>query len=168
MSNKNKLSQVKIIFGIGSNLGDREKNLKIALEKLANYLSLRKIITSKILKNPALLPPNAPKDWDIEFYNIAVSAIIDIEKFAPKKILEVIKKIEIEIGRNSTHKWSPREIDIDILAIDEIFIEDGNILKIPHYGLFEREFFYKTMQEIEPKLLEKLIKKKNTLKKNTL
>ncbi|MBM3590423.1 MAG: 2-amino-4-hydroxy-6-hydroxymethyldihydropteridine diphosphokinase [Alphaproteobacteria bacterium] len=163
MSNKNQLSQAKIIFGIGSNLGNREDNLKIALDKLANYLSLKKIITSRILKNPAMLPPNAPKEWDIEFYNIAVSAIIDVEKFPPNKILETIKKIENEIGRNSTMRWSPREIDIDILAIDEMFIDEQNILKIPHQGLFERDFFFKTMQEIEPELLEKLIKKKGAL-----
>ena len=75
------------------------------------------------------------------------------------KILEIIKKIEKEIGRKDSERWAPREIDIDILLIDEIFIAEKNILTIPHEGLFNRDFFYKTVEEIEPKLLEKIRKK---------
>jgi hypothetical protein len=47
---------------------------------------------SNIFKNPAMLLPNSPKEWDLEFYNIAFSADIDLEKFAPEKILEIVKK----------------------------------------------------------------------------
>ena len=75
------------------------------------------------------------------------------------KILEVIKKVEKDIGRKDSERWAPREIDIDILLIGEIFFVEKNILTIPHEGLFNRDFFYKTVEEIEPKLLENIRQK---------
>jgi 2-amino-4-hydroxy-6-hydroxymethyldihydropteridine diphosphokinase len=106
-----------------------------------------------------MLPPQAPSDWDKVFCNVAISADIDVKIFTPLKILEVIKKIEKQIGRHDSKRWAPREIDIDILLIGELFYEEKNLLKIPHEGLFNRDFFYKTVEEIEPKLLEKIRQK---------
>ena len=57
----------KILFGIGSNLGDKNLNISNAIDKLQNYLSLKNIKVSTIYKNPAMLPPQAPSDWDKEF-----------------------------------------------------------------------------------------------------
>ena len=59
-----------------------------------------------------------------------------------------IKKIENEIGRTNTQFWAPREIDIDILAIDKIFYQSEELI-IPHIGLFDRDFFVKTVCEID-------------------
>ena len=123
------------------------------------FLFLQNIKISGIYKNPAMLPPQAPIDWDKEFYNIAISADIDMKIFTPLKILEVIKKVEKDIGRKDSKRWAPREIDIDILLIGELFFEEKNLLKVPHEGLLNRDFFYKTVEEIEPKLLEKIRQK---------
>ena len=149
----------KILFGIGSNLGDKNLNILKAIEQFKNYLFLQNIKISGIYKNPAMLPPQAPIDWDKEFYNIAISADIDMKIFTPLKILEVIKKVEKDIGRKDSKRWAPREIDIDILLIGELFFEEKNLLKVPHEGLLNRDFFYKTVEEIEPKLLEKIRQK---------
>lgn len=149
----------KILFGIGSNLGDKNLHINNAINKLKYYLSLENIRISTIYKNPAMLPPQAPIEWNKEFYNIAISAEIDLKIFRPLKILEIIKKIEKEIGRKDSERWAPREIDIDILMIEELFFEEKNLLKIPHEGLLSRDFFYKTVEEIEPKLLEKIRQK---------
>ena len=108
----------KIIFGLGSNLGNRKLNLDLAVEKLKNNLALTNIKRSKIFENPALLLENSPLEWNIDFFNIALCADIDLTKFSPQKILEIIKKIEAELGRKASQKWAPREIDIDILAIE--------------------------------------------------
>ena len=156
---KNQQNFQKILFGIGSNLGDKNLNISNAIEKLQNYLFLKNIKVSTIYKNPAMLPPLAPIEWNKEFYNIAISADIDLKIFDPLKILEIIKKIEKELGRKDSERWAPREIDIDILLIDEIFFEEKNILTIPHEGLLKRDFFYKTVEEIESKLLEKIRQK---------
>ena len=156
---KNQQNFQKILFGIGSNLGDKNLNISNAINKLQNYLSLKNIKISTIYKNPAMVPPQAPIEWNKEFYNIAISADIDLKTFDPLKILEIIKKIEKELGRKDSKRWAPREIDIDILLIDEIFFEEKNILTIPHEGLLKRDFFYKTVEEIEFELLEKMRQK---------
>lgn len=146
----------KIIFALGSNLGDKESNLKKAVSQLESRLFLVEIKQSNILKNPALLLPNSPPEWDQEFFNIAVSGQIDIEKFTPEKILEIVKEIEKDLGRIDRGRWSPREIDIDILLIENVKVDLGDKLKIPHPELLNRDFFVKTVSEIEPDFFDKI------------
>lgn len=146
----------RIVFGIGSNLGDRELFIKNAITKLTQKLQLKNPKSSQILQNKALLLANSPKEWDIDFFNIAFSGNINLELFSPLKILKIIKEIEEEIGRIDRGKWSPREIDIDILAIDNLKIDESNILQIPHLELFNRDFFMVPFLEIEPEILQKI------------
>jgi 2-amino-4-hydroxy-6-hydroxymethyldihydropteridine diphosphokinase len=105
-----------------------------------------------------MLLDNSPKEWDIDFYNISFSADIDVDKFAPLEILKITQRIEIDLGKINRGKWAPREIDIDIAAIEDLIIDLVGALKIPHPGLYERDFFIKTIKEIEPEILEKLSK----------
>ena len=102
--------------------------------------------------NPALIPENSPKNWNKEFFNIACSGQVDLSKFPPIKILQIIKNIEAKIGRVDRGKWSPREIDIDIAIIENIFLESEK-LSIPHKQLINRDFFIRPIMEIEKKLL---------------
>ncbi len=150
------MKKQRIIFSLGSNLGNREAYLDEAVHELENQLFLTDSKRSKIFKNPAMLLPNSPKEWDREFFNIALSADIDLDKFPPQKILEITQKTEKKLGRIDREKWSPREIDIDILAIGEMKIYIEHQLTIPHPGLMERDFFLKTTEEIEPQILKKL------------
>ena len=143
----------RIIFGLGSNLGDRNSYLNQAVTELEARLELINPKKSNILKNPAMLLPDSPKEWDREFFNIAFSADIDLEKFIPEEILNIVKEIEKDLGRKEGEKWSPREIDIDILAIDDLKIEIEGKLTIPHYDLLNRDFFVRTVREIEPGFL---------------
>lgn len=146
----------KIIFCLGSNIGDRKLYLQKAVQILQIELELKNLKQSSILENKALLLPNSPPEWDIDFYNIALSANINLKKFPPLEILKIIKQIEIKIGKTDRGRWSPREIDIDIVAIDDLKINHGELLQIPHPGLFKRDFFLKIIAEIEPEILEKL------------
>ncbi len=143
----------RIIFGLGSNLNDREFYLDEAVKQLVFCLSLQNVRRSKIFKNPAMLLPNSPKEWDREFFNIAISADIDLEKFVPEEILRITKKIEASLGRKKLERWAPREIDIDILMIEDLEIKIDGLLEIPHPGLIKRDFFIKTVSEIEPNFL---------------
>ena len=149
---------MKIIFGLGSNLGNRALNLENAVQLLTKNLELKNIKTSEMLENKALLKPDSPKEWDIDFFNIAMSADVDLVKFSPEKILEIIKNIEKEIGRKASPTWAPREIDIDILAIEDLIIDLGEKLQIPHKEIENRDFFKKTLQEIEPDWINPLKK----------
>jgi 2-amino-4-hydroxy-6-hydroxymethyldihydropteridine diphosphokinase len=146
----------KIIFCLGSNIGDRNFYLQEAVKDLHIKLELENLKQSAILENKALLMPNSPEEWDIDFYNIAVSANINLNKFPPLEILKITQQIEIDLGKTYRGKWAPREIDIDIVIIDGLKVDQGEILQIPHPQLFNRDFFLKTIAEIEPDILGKL------------
>lgn len=150
----------KIAFGIGSNLGNREQNINYAIDKLQNNLSLLDLKISNFYENKAMLPDSADQSWNKDFLNIALIGNFDRGQFSPIEILKIIKKIEKEIGRTDSPRWSPRIIDIDILAILNEPEINYNNLKIPHDGLFKRDFFYKTFGEIDLKWLE-LLKNNN-------
>lgn len=139
----------RILFGIGSNLGDRKFNIESAISMLEAQLELKNPRISDYLPNQAMLPEGAPQEWDMEFLNICYSAYIDLSNFPPLEILKIIKNIELKLGRKDRGRWSPREIDIDILVIDGVKINIEGKLTIPHPGLFEREFFYKLAKQIE-------------------
>jgi 2-amino-4-hydroxy-6-hydroxymethyldihydropteridine diphosphokinase len=139
----------KIFFCLGSNIGDKNFYLKNAIELMEKKLDLKNIKKSQTLINKALLLANSPSDWDQDYFNISISADINLEIFPPQKILEIIKKIEVEVGRIDRGRWSPREIDIDILLIEDLLINEEK-LKIPHYDLLNRDFFISTLSEIEP------------------
>lgn len=147
----------RIVFSLGSNVGNRQEFLNLAIENLIDRLHLSNLKKSEIFENKALLLPNSPKEWHQDFLNLAISANINTKKFPPLRIMEIIKNIEINLGRIDRGRWAPREIDIDILAIDNLIIDLGEKLQIPHKELFNRDFFVKTFGEVEPELLEILI-----------
>lgn len=149
----------RIIFGLGSNLGNRLDNINNAVKFLENLLDLSRVKYSNIIENKAMLLPNSPQKWDLNFLNIVISADIDLEKYQPLEILNITQEIEKKIGRVKSQRWSPRVIDIDILAIDDYIIKIDEILTIPHLGIYDRDFFINGFREIESNLYEILLKK---------
>jgi len=146
----------RIIFCLGSNIGDCTSYLAQAINLLQIRLELTDLKQSSILKNKALLLPHSPPEWNIDFYNIAISGNISTKNLDPLQILDIIQDIETDLGRIERGKWSPREIDIDIIAINNLQIDLGSTLQIPHPQLFKRDFFLQTVREIEPEILAKL------------
>lgn len=146
----------QLVLGLGSNLGHRKKYLENAISQLQEKLLLKDVKKSKIIENKALLLPNSPASWDIDFLNIVIAAEIDLEQFLPEDILKIIKQIEQDLGRKQSPRWAPREIDIDILAIDNLQIKITDKLTIPHKDLFNREFFIDGFAEVAGDLLEEL------------
>lgn len=142
----------RIVFVLGSNVGNRKKNINIAIDYLERELRLAAIKKSYFMKNLAMLPNGAPKDWNREFFNRAVSGNIDLNKFSLMEILKIIKYIEKKIGRVDRGFWSPREIDIDIALIDGVSYKNEN-LSIPHKDLTKRNFFIEPILAIEKKIL---------------
>lgn len=132
---------MRIILGLGSNVGDRLHNLNKAVAALS-FLKLNHI--SSIYENNALLPTNAPKEWDLPFLNMAVVGDTS-DDF--NTVLEKIKKIEQMLGRDiAAPRWSPRIIDIDILLADVINVVDN--CWVPHKEFLNRPFALIPAQEI--------------------
>lgn len=143
----------RIIFALGSNMGNRQANIDAACQYLMQELQLENVRKSTNFANKALLKDGAPLEWNLDFINAALSGDINLQKFPPQKILQIIKFIEEKLGRDISDEaaklWAPRPIDIDILAIADLVTNENN-LTIPHYALLERDFFLRQFCEIEP------------------
>jgi len=134
-----------VIFGVGSNIGDRLAYLNQAATGLGEIITDIKI--SPVYESLAVLPENAPESWNMSFLNAAISGKTSL---TPHQLLQFIKLLERKIGRTENYqKWSPRIIDIDILAMDDLMIDEEN-LKIPHPHLLERPFALLPFADIAP------------------
>lgn len=133
-----------VILGLGSNLGERFDYLGAAVWKLS--FLLRGMEVSSIFESSALLPPDATPDMDIPFLNMAVRGET---RLAPQALLAEIKNIEQELGRQERCVWAPREIDIDILMMDDLAVATG-ALTIPHPELLNRDFALMPLAELAP------------------
>lgn len=135
-----------IILGIGCNIGDRLANLRSALTYLRAIDEIAIHQISPIYESDALLPENAPKEWNTPYLNLALSIST---KLTPEKLVIKIKAIEDKMGRLKHLHWSPRIIDIDILAWNEECYHTDR-LNIPHQGLPERPFALWPLADIAP------------------
>lgn len=135
-----------VILGLGTNLGDRLNHLRHALKciKKIPVLSVQQI--SPVYLSDALLPENAPADWNVPFFNLALRCETQL---SPHELLQQVKRIEKEMGRTANTVWGPRVIDIDILAWDDRIIEDDT-LHIPHKQLIHRPFALWPLQDVAP------------------
>lgn len=138
----------RVVIGLGSNLGDRLRNLRSAVEHLVEGPTppLTNARFSPIFESAALLRAGAPKEWDLPFYNAALSADTALE---PELLLAELKSVEERIGRQYRGEWSPREIDLDILVWGDKVIESDK-LTIPHKELLQRDFALVPLAEVEP------------------
>lgn len=138
-----------VFLGLGSNLGDRTKNLERAFELLE-----KNGVT--VIKKSAVYEtePLGVKDqaW---FFNCVVGVETAL---GPEELLNAVEKIEKEMGRQQTVKWGPRLIDIDILLYgDRIITSKG--LTIPHKFLHERKFVLKPLSEVAGKRIHPVFDK---------
>jgi len=126
-------------LGVGSNLGNRRKNIKKALDYLAKTKGIKIEKASRIYETKAV--GGVPQG---KFLNAAIKIKTSL---TPQLLLETLKKIEKDLGRKNTVRWSPREIDLDILLYGNKVIKIKNLV-IPHPRMFEREFVLKPLREI--------------------
>ncbi|MBK6566727.1 MAG: 2-amino-4-hydroxy-6-hydroxymethyldihydropteridine diphosphokinase [Saprospiraceae bacterium] len=129
---------------LGSNLGNRKQNLDNVLHKIKEKLG-------NILEKSSVYVTEA---WGLEdqpdFLNMAL--IVESQK-NPEQFLQITKVIEKECGRVPTKKWSPREMDIDILYIDNQIIQSENFT-VPHPGIYHRNFVLIPMIEIAGEFID--------------
>ena len=133
-----------IVLGLGSNRGDRLAYLHKAKQALSAFVT--SLTCSTLYESPAMLPENAPTDWESDFYNMAIAGET---KLTPQELLVAVKQIEQQLGRQDRGRWGPREIDIDILAYDELRLQSPDLI-IPHIGLLQRDFALVPFADVAP------------------
>jgi 2-amino-4-hydroxy-6-hydroxymethyldihydropteridine diphosphokinase len=133
----------KIVYlSLGSNLGDRERNLRDALVLLVQP-QLRALRVSSFYETEPVEVPDQP--W---FLNAVVEAETDL---FPKQLLARLQRIEQQLGRRRLRPKGPRLIDIDILLYGGAVI-DADELQVPHPRLAERRFVLEPLAELAPHL----------------
>lgn len=135
-----------VILGIGTNLHDRLTHLRCALHFIKKIPHLTVQEVSPLYISDALLPDNAPTEWNVPYINLAVRCETSL---TPEELLFLTKKIERDLGRNPSERWGPRIIDIDILAWDNLIQYDDK-LHIPHKSLHERPFALWPLADVAP------------------
>ena len=141
---------MNVFLGLGSNLGDRQKNLQNALE------NLRKLPKTKLLKTSDFYDTE-PAGYREQ--NRFLNSVVQIDtKLTPQQLLKKTQAIEKKLGRKPTFKYGPRIIDIDILAYGNKIIDQEN-LHIPHLELSSRRFVLEPLCEIAPETIDARSKK---------
>src|SRR3954449_5298876 len=98
---------MRAYIGLGSNLGDREGNIRSALARLPGG-GVRVVRVSSLMENPAVGGPAGSPDF--------LNGVVEVEtSLDPHALLDRLLWVEGEMGRVRTVKWGPRVIDLDIL-----------------------------------------------------
>lgn len=135
-----------LVLSLGTNLGDSCNNIRQALQLLQKSEMIAPSQISPLYSSSALLPAYAPVAWNRPFLNLAVACETNLSPF---EMLQLIKQIEQQMGREESQRWAPRIIDIDILVWDNCVI-DQNGLKIPHTELLTRPFSLWPLLDVWP------------------
>lgn len=139
-----------LYLGIGSNLGDKRKNLDRAVDLLRENPKNRVITVSDYI----VTEPVGGVEQD-DFLN----GVVFMESLqTPEEMLAQIRDIEQELKRVRTVRWGPRTIDVDILLYDDIVMHTET-LTIPHPEMCKRGFVLEPLAAIAPYAVHPVWKK---------
>ena len=133
-------------LGLGSNLGDREENIRKAIALIAERVG-------EVTRQSSLIET---EPWGYESANKFLNGVILVETaLTPRQVLKATQKIERELGKRRRHAttrvqssiYHDRPIDIDILLYDDLTVDEPD-LKIPHPQMQQRAFVMKPLEEI--------------------
>jgi 2-amino-4-hydroxy-6-hydroxymethyldihydropteridine diphosphokinase len=116
-------------------------NLRAALRCLKDSAGLEVVRTSDVFET-------AP--WGVTDQPYFLNACV-LTKCAlqPEELLELLKSVEVKMGRAATRRWGERVIDIDILTMDSL-THDSPDLRIPHKDMHRRDFVLIPLAQILP------------------
>jgi 2-amino-4-hydroxy-6-hydroxymethyldihydropteridine diphosphokinase len=129
-------------LGLGTNLGDREANLRSAMEALK--------CERLIVKRASSVWETAPRDvLDQPFF---LNQVIEVEtSLFPRQLFERAKQVERKMGRVKARLKGPRLIDVDILLYGDAVVSVPG-LEIPHPGIPARRFVLEPLAELASEL----------------
>ena len=144
----------KVYLGLGSNLGDKEENIRKAIALIGERVG-------EVVRQSSLIET---EPWGYESENKFLNGVILVETtLSPRQLLKTTQQIERDLGRRKKKNrlnvylskclskrqksYSDRPIDIDILLYDDLTVDEPD-LKIPHPLMQERDFVMIPLKEI--------------------
>jgi len=133
------------VIALGSNLGDREATLERAVAALdalpeSSILAVSSWHGTVALTLAGLDPEKPP-------YLNGVALLQT--RLDPFTLLDALRQIELENGRERAERWGDRTLDLDLIALDELEI-DSDVLQVPHPRAHERDFVLAPWLEVQP------------------
>lgn len=130
-------------LGLGSNLGDREGNLRRALESLSAAGDVEIIRVSSVYETAPVGMTEQP-----DFLNLVAGVRTALD---PHALLRRCLEVEDALGRVREERWGPRLIDVDVLLYEDEVV-DTQELVLPHPEMLRRAFVLAPLLELEPGL----------------
>lgn len=132
---------VQVVLSLGTNLGDRRKNIEDMVTALKETLQPPVKMSPLMETEPVDVPDE--QEW---YYNLIVSGAFD---GTARSLLEECREIEKRLGRDNKNTLQARSADIDILLVNDRIIEEGDFT-VPHPQILRRRFCIEGIQSIEP------------------
>ena len=143
---------------LGSNLGDREENLRTALKHLQEN-GVEVIKTSTFIETEPYGVTDQPG---------FVNAVCQVEtELEPLELLRLLLKIEQEMGRVRLRRWGERNIDLDLLLYEDVVLESEE-LTLPHPDMQNRDFVLLPLAQIAGEVVHPVLEKTINLLKEEL
>jgi dihydropteroate synthase len=136
--------KARVALALGSNIGDKAKSLRRALRAIAGEPGVELTAVSRLYRTAPW--GKTDQDW---FVNACALARTSLK---PEALLDRVKRLEVELGREPAERWGPRVIDIDLIAYGDIALKTER-LTLPHPELFNRAFVLAPLAEIAPDLV---------------
>lgn len=129
----------QVYLSVGSNVSNKRENIEKGIALLGAQKEIKKIKRSSFYQTEAYGGVSQE-----DFLNGAIELVTFL---SPEELLKLVKKIEVEIGREETLRWGPRVLDMDILFYDNLVL-DTEELTIPHIDMQNRTFVLEPLQEL--------------------
>ena len=140
------MTKHQVYLSLGSNLGQREENLRKAIRMIHERVG-------EVVRQSSFIET---EPWGFEsdhpFMN---AAVLCLTEKSPREVLRFTQQIERDLGKSKEHatqrsqssKFHDRPIDIDILLYDDLTVDEPD-LQIPHPLMYERDFVMIPLKEI--------------------
>ncbi len=143
---------------LGGNIGDVLSTFDRAIAMFCDAAAVRLIARSSDYQTPP---------WGVTDQPPFINAVIAVTtSLSPHDLLARAKECERAFGRDRAHevRWGPRSLDIDLLAYDDLVLDDADLI-LPHPRLFERAFVLVPLAEIAPERVISGIRVRDALAK---
>jgi dihydropteroate synthase len=136
--------KARFALALGGNVGDKARSLRRALRAIASEPGVELTAVSRLYRTAPW--GKTDQDWFVNACALGRTTL------APEALLDRVKKLEVELGREPTERWGPRVIDIDLIAYDDVTLKTER-LTLPHPELFNRAFVLVPLAEIASDLV---------------
>lgn len=139
MPGPNSAGSNRVYIALGSNLGDRERALGFARDKLGE-------LPGTVVRAASSIEETVPLGGRVQPPYLNQMVALD-SSLAPRELLAALQRIEALAGRIWRERWESRTLDLDIVRFGNLELDEPG-LKIPHPGLGDRDFWQRELREL--------------------